>query len=154
MKEIEIRKVTSKNKDLRNLIEELDNYLSTLYPENCIHKVNLDTAEKDNVIFLLAYKDSKAIGCVALRPLNDSVCEMKRMYVIEKERGKGYSSILCIEIENIAKKKGFGRILIETGHEQPEAIGLYKKHGYKSIPKFGEYIGDPSSVCFAKELTS
>jgi putative acetyltransferase len=153
MKEIKIRKVASKSKDLRNLIEELDSYLSPLYPENSIHKVNLDTAEKDNVIFILAYKDLKAIGCVALRPLNDSECEMKRMYVIEKERGKGYSNILCTEIENIARKKGFRRILIETGYEQPVAIGLYKKHGYKRISRFGEYIDDPLSVCFAKKLT-
>lgn len=153
MKGIEIRKVTSKDQDLKSLIEQLDNYLRKLYPEESIHKVDLETAERNNVVFIIAYKDRAPVGCAALRPLDDIKCELKRMFVIEKERGKGYSNALCDEIEKIASKKGFREILIETGYDQPEAIGLYKKKGYKRIPKFGEYIDDPTSICFAKKLT-
>ncbi len=153
MKEIDIRQVKADDQDLRRLIGELDNYLCKKYPESSIHKVNLETADKNNVIFILAYKGRVAIGCAALRPVDDHKCELKRMYIIENERGKGYSDILCSEIENIAIKKGYGKILLETGYKQPEAIGLYKKRGYKRIPKFGEYIVDPLSVCFGRKLT-
>ncbi len=153
MKEIEIKQVRSNDRDLKNLIEELDNFLRKLYPENCIHKIDLTTADRNKVVFIVAYKDSAPIGCAALRPIDEHGCELKRMFIIEKERGKGYSSILCNEIENIAAEKGFRKILIETGYDQPEAIGLYKKHGYERIPKFGEYVNDPTSVCFAKKLT-
>jgi len=36
---------------------------------------------------------------------------------------------------------------------QPEAIGLYRSAGYVDIPSFGEYIGNPASMCFEKRLT-
>jgi hypothetical protein len=41
---------------------------------------------------------------------------------------------------------------LETGKRQPEAIGLYKKNGYKLIPNYGQYAEVENSVCFEKEL--
>ncbi|MDJ0714271.1 MAG: hypothetical protein QNJ54_08610 [Prochloraceae cyanobacterium] len=41
---------------------------------------------------------------------------------------------------------------LETGDRQPEALGLYASLGYKQIPNFGEYIGDPHSICMEKKL--
>ncbi len=154
MKELELKRVNSDNQDLRKLIEELDIYLSERYPESSIHSVNIETADDDNVIFIIAYKNSIAVGCAALRPVDSQSCELKRMFVVENERGKGYSKIIYEEIESIASNTGYREIKLETGFEQPEAIGLYKKYGYKRIPKFGEYINDPLSVCFAKKLTA
>lgn len=153
MKELELKRVKADNQDLRRLIKELDIYLGERYPESSIHSVDLKTAGEDNVIFIIAYKNSIPVGCAALRPVDSQSCELKRMFVVENERGKGYSKIIYEEIENIARNIGYLEIKLETGFEQPEAIGLYKRYGYKRIPKFGEYINDPLSVCFAKKLT-
>jgi putative acetyltransferase len=35
---------------------------------------------------------------------------------------------------------------------QPEAVGLYESAGYRKIPRFGEYVGNPFSLCFEKRL--
>lgn len=43
---------------------------------------------------------------------------------------------------------------LETGHEQPEAIELYRAAGYRDIPRYGEYENDPHSVCMEKQLGS
>lgn len=43
-------------------------------------------------------------------------------------------------------------MILETGTRQPEAIRLYETEGYQSIDCYGEYAGDPLSVCFEKRL--
>jgi hypothetical protein len=55
-------------------------------------------------------------------------------------------------IERAAWRAGAVRLVLETGNEQPEAIGLYRRIGYSDYKLFGPYEGDPRSVCFVKEL--
>jgi putative acetyltransferase len=55
-------------------------------------------------------------------------------------------------LEAHAGKLGYVALRVETGLGQPEAIGLYRSAGYVDIPPFGEYIGNPASVCFEKRL--
>ncbi len=40
------------------------------------------------------------------------------------------------------------------GAKQPEALGLYERCAYERIPAFGEYVGAPFSVCFAKTIAA
>ncbi|RYG04490.1 MAG: GNAT family N-acetyltransferase, partial [Chitinophagaceae bacterium] len=47
---------------------------------------------------------------------------------------------------------GSTKLVLETGMNQPEAISLYKKLGYKIIPNYGQYIGIKNSVCFEKPI--
>ena len=42
--------------------------------------------------------------------------------------------------------------MLETGDKMLEAIGLYKKSGYKIIKNYGQYENIESSICFEKEL--
>lgn len=44
------------------------------------------------------------------------------------------------------------RVVLETGTSQPEAVRLYEREGYSSIPLFGDYIGEITSLCFEKVL--
>jgi putative acetyltransferase len=60
---------------------------------------------------------------------------------------------MLIRLEKEAVTMGFKRLRLETGGEQPEALGLYRKFGYYDIPKFGEYVDDPRSICMEKRLT-
>jgi putative acetyltransferase len=43
-------------------------------------------------------------------------------------------------------------VQLETGPLQHSAIRLYERSGYRLIPNFGKYVGDPNSVCYEKEL--
>ena len=47
---------------------------------------------------------------------------------------------------------GYRAIRLETGVLQPEAQRLYESCGYKRIAAFGQYIGNPISVCYEKVL--
>jgi GNAT superfamily N-acetyltransferase/predicted kinase len=78
--------------------------------------------------------------------------EVKRLYVRPDHRGRGHSRAIMRALEDAAARAGAVRIVLETGVEQPEALALYEKLGYERIPPYGEYMDDPRSVCFGKEL--
>ncbi|MGJ7906973.1 GNAT family N-acetyltransferase [Actinopolyspora sp. H202] len=82
----------------------------------------------------------------------DGDAEMKRMYVIPGARGSGFARAVLAELENTAVRAGRKRMVLETGLQQPEAIGLYESSGYHETAKFGVYREEPDSRCFAKEL--
>lgn len=101
---------------------------------------------------VVAYHDSRAVGCGALKPLEEKSMEVKRMFVFPEERGKGIASKVLSELERWASELGAQACYLETGLRQPEAIALYTKNGYEHIPNYGQYAGVENSVCFKKML--
>ena len=78
--------------------------------------------------------------------------EIKRMYTSPESRGKGIASSVLSELEGWASELSYEKCILETGKKQPEAIGLYEKNGYKTIPNYGQYAGIENSLCFEKHL--
>lgn len=78
--------------------------------------------------------------------------EVKRLYVRPEYRGNGISRAIMGGLEDAALRAGAVRLVLETGVEQPEALALYESMGYDRIAPYGEYMDDPRSVCFGKEL--
>ena len=104
--------------------------------------------------FVVAWLDSEAIGCGALRPMPDTtIAEVKRMYVRSAARGKGIAVSILEKLEVLAGEFGYQKIWLETGIYQPEAIRLYEKSGYTRIPCYGIYENNPLSVCYEKSLS-
>lgn len=55
-------------------------------------------------------------------------------------------------LQTWAAMSGISRLVLEAGHRQSEAVLLYEKAGFRSIPCFGQYEGSDSSVCYEKVL--
>lgn len=92
------------------------------------------------------------VAHAALRSLNGE-WEVKRVVVLESERGRGIASLLMGEIEAIAARGGASRVILQTGDQQPEAVALYSKLGYTPIPVYEPYAtAIPFSLCFEKRL--
>ncbi|GGF84737.1 N-acetyltransferase [Paenibacillus albidus] len=146
------------NKDLRALIEHLDVELVERYPHETIYVVDFDDPKVKEMTFVVAYADGKPAGCGGLRPLHDRkpgeapAMELKRFYVAPDCRNMGIATRMLLYLEEKAAAAGYREILLETGIKQPEAIGLYVKHGYSPIELFGPYVGDPDSLCYGKVL--
>lgn len=102
--------------------------------------------------FLLATINGAPVGCGALRPINDEVAELKRMYVRKEARGEGVGRALLAELERLAIGFGYHRLVLETGVRQPEAIALYEGRGFARIANYADYADNPLSVCFGKEI--
>lgn len=110
----------------------------------------------DTTIFIVAYVDSKPVGCGALRELKHpdypGDAEVKRMFVVPDKRGRsfGVAPAILKALEERARSRGWRTLLLETGTLQPDAIRFYTREGYTPIPNFGAYAGEELSVCFQR----
>jgi GNAT superfamily N-acetyltransferase len=140
--------------DARRLIDALNCDISARYPNPEDNFFELDETEvaDGRGAFVIAREDGAAIGCGAVRRIDEQTAEVKRMYVAPAARGKRLGAKILAELEVQARKLGITRLVLETGERQPEAIALYEREGFRRIPKFGEYIDAPLSVCFGKDL--
>ncbi len=81
----------------------------------------------------VAYFEDEIAGCIALRKLNDSQCEMKRLYVKPQFRNKGIAKFLVEMIISDAKEIGYDSMLLETLPFLTTTIEMYKKIGFYEI---------------------
>lgn len=86
----------------------------------------------------LALHDGKAAGCIALRPLSDDRCKLKRLYVRPEFRGKGIARMLCERILEEAEKTGYREIYLDTLPELSDAIRLYEKLGFTYTDSYND----------------
>jgi len=101
---------------------------------------------------IVAYYNEKPVGCGAFKKFEKEAVEIKRMFVLPEVRGKQIGTKILIALEEWAQEICYKQIVLETGVNMPEAIGLYSKMGYKSIPNYGQYKNVPTSICFKKML--
>lgn len=121
-----------------------------LYPPSSQH--GLSIGETANVTMLAAWVDGKIAGSGVIRPLDENVAEIKRLFVRPPFRKRGIARHLLADLEALATVLGYRTIRLETGNLQPEAIALYQSSGYRPIDAFGDYANDPLSLCFEKCL--
>jgi putative acetyltransferase len=136
------------------LIAELDAYQHTLYPPESVYALDLSALVQPHVRFAVARNgQGDAVGCGALA-ITPDFAELKRMYVMPAHRGQGVASRLLRLLEDDGRASGCAVITLETGIYQPEAIGLYTRHGYQRRGPYGDYPDDPFSVFMEKRLVA
>ncbi|MCU1543993.1 MAG: putative acetyl transferase [Microbacteriaceae bacterium] len=138
--------------DVLALMRVADEYALGLYPAESYYAIDVAELERDHVTLLAARDDGVLAGIVALVDNGDETAEIKRMFVASPFRGRGIAGALLARVEEVAAAASVSLVRLETGPKQPDAIALYEKHGYAHIDAFGQYVGDPSSVCMEKRL--
>ncbi|MGC4129660.1 MAG: GNAT family N-acetyltransferase [Bergeyella sp.] len=145
-----IIRTDSKNQDFIDLVKDLDFYLAlkdgeehNFYAQyNCI-------SELPHCVVL--YENDIPVGCGAIKTYDSDTKEVKRMFVKDDFRRKGFGNEILSELENWAKELGSQYTILETGKRQKEAVSLYGKT-YEEIPNYGQYEGVENSICFRKKL--
>ena len=92
--------------------------------------------EVPRAAFVIARIDGEPVGCGALRPLDETTVEVKRMYTRAAYRRRGVAQAIMAEFERLARDFGYTTIKLQTGPLQPEAAALYERVGYRRIPRF------------------
>ncbi|MEW6515620.1 MAG: GNAT family N-acetyltransferase [candidate division FCPU426 bacterium] len=77
-----------------------------------------------------------AAGLVALRSLANRTCEIKRLYVLQEERGKGYGQRLLSQAMNFARLADYFEILLSVRPEQKIALKLYEQNGFHPCARY------------------
>lgn len=138
--------------DVRVLIKELNEALLALTPpEFCSHMTVEQMSGPDTTVFI-ARKDGAAIACGALRRDAGGIGEVKRMYTRPDYQGQGIGGRILDQVEALARREGFKRLVPETGDRHPAAWRVYERGGFTRCGPVLDYPDTGWSVFYSKAL--
>ena len=157
---LDVRRVDYEHPDAVALTELAQAFYVDLYggPDEAPHTA--DDLAPPNGGFLVGYLDEKPAAMGGWRLTDASVegasrpAEIKRMYVRDDLRRRGYAKVILEALEADARANGVDVIVLETGSPQVAAVGLYAASRYVPISDFGFYAGWPEARAFAMRLTA
>jgi GNAT superfamily N-acetyltransferase len=138
--------------DAAALVEELEAYLTTLYPAAARHGYSVAKLISEGVSFFVLRCDGRAAGCGGIQLFGTEYGELKRMYVRPEFRGQGLGKQLLDHLTDFARRRDVGLLRLETGVHQHAAIRLYEHEGFHATGRFGTYGDAPLSRFYEKRI--
>ena len=86
----------------------------------------------------VAWCDGQPAGCIALRRLAGTTCELKRLYVRPAFRGRGIAGAMMQRILDDARAIGYTAMLLDTLPFLTSAIRMYRALGFYDIPPYND----------------
>jgi GNAT superfamily N-acetyltransferase len=141
----------SENGDFAELVAQLDKLLADMDGRDHDFYNQYNKIDKIKHV-VVAYSGAIPVACGAMKEFDAGTMEVKRMFTLDSHRGKGFATLVLIELEKWAFEMGYSRCILETGKRLPEAVRLYENCGYQLISNYGQYIQMENSICFEKRL--
>jgi putative acetyltransferase len=108
-----------------------------LKPDSNSTDKDLDSIEEsyffNNGFFGVVEIENSIVATVGLHQVDATTCELRKMYSLPSQRGKGLGKSIIEFALSKAKELGYKRVILETASPLKEAIGLYKKYGFKEF---------------------
>ncbi|MFN5539972.1 MAG: leucine--tRNA ligase [Candidatus Melainabacteria bacterium] len=153
---VTIERIT-KDHDLKLVEKVLNDYYENLEKEFGAAAWQIDYkpeyyVSEPNALWSL--KSGKEIlGCISTRPVEalPKACEVKRMFVYPKHRGKGYSKLLIEFLERWAVCSGYTNVYLDSNHKRLPSVQLYKRVGYQEIKPYNQ---NPAADIWMKKKLS
>lgn len=98
--------------------------------------------------FIVGYRDRTPVCCGGIKRLDAEACEIKRMFVVPRARGRGVARALLVELERRAQALGYAVARLDTGPRQSGARHLYESAGYREVENFN---GNPVASFFGEK---
>jgi N-acetylglutamate synthase-like GNAT family acetyltransferase len=131
-----IRQAT--HEDLEEIRAMLREYAAWLHVDLCFQNFEQELAGLPGQYALPRGRllIAEGAGCVALRPLEEEVCEMKRLFVRPAHRGLGLGRRLVVAIIEEARAIGYERMRVDTLPQMGDAQRLYEGLGFRDIAAY------------------
>ena len=142
--------ITNPDEKVAAIIEELSANLYLRFGSDGKNSFTDWQVNNSKYVFVIAEIGNEIVGCGAIRPISETVGEVKRMY--SKYPRKQIGKTILAFLEDIALKRDYQELILETRIKNTEATQFYGKQGYKVIPNYGKYIDRPEAICFGKSL--
>jgi GNAT superfamily N-acetyltransferase len=158
--ELELRQVPYEHPDVAALESEAQQFYVEIYGSPDDTPYTTADFVPPRGAFFVGYLNDQAVAMggwrfrtpgvprVARRP-----AEIRRMFVRERVRGRGYARIILTALEASAAAAGADWMLLETGQPQVAAVGLYRSSGYTEVDPFGHYAGSKLALNLGRPLT-
>ena len=88
---------------------------------------------------LLAFAGEEPAGCVAIRRIEEGICELKRLWVRSVFRGTGLGRLLVETVLHEARNIGYRRMRLDTLPSMKAAQALYLSTGFLDIPPYNDH---------------
>ena len=147
---ISIKIVNPNNEKVLAITEELSENLYLRFGSDGKNSFQDWENENSKFVFVVAEINSEIVGCGAIRPIDQNIGEVKRMYA--KYPGKKIGQTILGFLENEAVNLGYTNLVLETRVKNESAVQFYQKQGYKVISNYGKYIDRPEAICLKKSL--
>jgi GNAT superfamily N-acetyltransferase len=103
--------------------------------ENEMENISVQYNYPSGGILLLKH-DRDYAGCVGIRKFEDTIAELKRMYIQPEYRGNGYGKILLNEAIKLSAKLGYTLLRLDTIKTMKAAIMIYEEAGFREIQAY------------------
>ncbi|NJN33739.1 MAG: GNAT family N-acetyltransferase [Saprospiraceae bacterium] len=147
-------KTTSEHPDFIALVSQLDAYLSVRNGEDDVFFKQFNKIDVIKNVILVFNTEGVAVGCGAFKKYDEQTVEIKRMFTLPTQRGRGIAKLVLSNLENWAAGLGFAFALLETRKDMVDAVNLYKRYGYEIIPNYDQYAAVETSICMKKCLNT
>ena len=129
----------------------LKEHLASMFvhtPRESVHALPIEGLRSPDITFWSVWENGELLGCGALKELNPQHGEIKSMRTASAHLRKGVARAVVRQIIAEAKRRGYGRLSLETGAMAAfePARRLYAGCGFTYCEPFGDYLNDPNSV--------
>jgi putative acetyltransferase len=100
--------------------------------------------------FRIVECDNKIAGSYGLYPTIRQSCELRKMYLLPEFKGRGLGKKMMDDALCKAKSLGFLEMTLETNSRLTEALGLYRKYGFKEFTP--NHLSDRCDLAMRKTL--
>lgn len=95
-----------------------------------------DYAPPHGVLLVACHDGGEPVAMIALRPFEEAIAEMKRLYVSPTARGQGLARALILRLMDEARALGYQEIVLDTLPMMGDAQALYTSLGFQDIAPY------------------
>lgn len=151
--EVEVGPVAARDAPVTALLDALTEELAGGgYTDEETFGYSVDQLERSGVHLVGALVAGRLVGVGGVELDGTGAGELKRFYVDPGHRGTGVADALVGALAEHAAARGARVLRLETGDRQHAAIAFYRRHGFRTVARFGPYVHSATSVCMERRL--